>query len=66
VNGAYYEDKNNSLKIPVRQTAIGFGLGASLQTSAGLLQIVYALGKTAGEPILIKNGKFHLGINSYF
>lgn len=66
VNGAYYEDKNNSLKVPVRQTAIGFGIGASLQTSAGLLQIVYALGKTAGEPILIKNGKFHLGINSYF
>lgn len=66
INGAYYEDKNSSRTTPLYQKAFGFGIGASLQTSAGLLQLNYALGKQLGEPIIIKNGKFHIGISNYF
>jgi len=44
---------------------LGFGLGISLGTKVGLLNIFYALGKQMKNPILMRNAKIHIGISSY-
>ncbi|MEZ4977894.1 MAG: POTRA domain-containing protein [Chitinophagales bacterium] len=45
---------------------IGFGLGLSLETKAGLFSLNYALGKNLDNKIQIRNGKIHFGFISIF
>lgn len=44
----------------------GFGAGMTFETRAGLFSLAYALGKTGGVPIDIRNGKIHFGYLNYF
>lgn len=44
----------------------GFGLGASLETKAGVILLDYALGVAEEQPLNIRNGKIHLGFKSVF
>lgn len=64
-NGAYYEDhttgKNASFDTPW-----GFGVGGNIETRAGILSILYALGKEKQNNFDLRAGKIHFGISSYF
>jgi outer membrane protein assembly factor BamA len=44
----------------------GFGGGFSLSTRAGLLEIIYALGKSSGQSIGLDHSKIHVGYSSRF
>jgi outer membrane protein assembly factor BamA len=44
----------------------GFGGGFSLSTRAGMLEIIYALGKSAGQPFGLDHSKIHIGYSSRF
>ncbi|MBR9998180.1 MAG: BamA/TamA family outer membrane protein [Cyclobacteriaceae bacterium] len=44
----------------------GFGGGFSISTRAGLLQIVYALGKSSEQPLGLNHSKIHIGYSSRF
>jgi outer membrane translocation and assembly module TamA len=65
-NGAYYEDNSFGRTSKLTDTPFGFGVGGNIETSAGILSIMYALGKQKGNPIDIRNGKVHFGLSSYF
>ncbi len=65
-NGAYYEDKSFGKKNNTYDTPWGFGLGANLETRAGILSIIYALGKEKGNNFDLRTGKIHFGLSSYF
>lgn len=45
---------------------LGLGGGISLQTGRGTLQIAYALGKSASQPLSITLSKFHFGYVAKF
>jgi outer membrane protein assembly factor BamA len=63
-NGAWWEQRSlNGFKT---DTPFGFGGGLNFETGAGIFSIYYALGKQFNNPILLKNGKVHFGITSYF
>ena len=64
-NGAYYED-NSYGKVKSSDTPWGFGIGANLETRAGILSIIYALGKEKNNKFDLRIGKIHFGISSYF
>lgn len=63
-DGAYWE--NMSLDISVSDTPIGFGLGTSFETKAGIFSLSYALGKQFDTPIQLNAGKVHFGFTSLF
>lgn len=65
-NGAYYEDKSFGKKNNTYDTPWGFGLGANIETRAGILSIIYALGKEKGNNFDLRSGKVHFGLRSYF
>lgn len=65
-NGAYYEDKSYGRPNQVFDFPWGFGAGGNLETGAGILTLVYALGKEKSNNFDIRTGKFHFGISSYF
>lgn len=44
----------------------GFGVGAAIETKAGVFGITYALGKQAGSNLSFANAKIHLGYVNYF
>lgn len=58
----------NQTKIggPYKSSAIGMGLGASWKTAAGVLNLVWAVGKSESQPINLQNSKFHIGISNGF
>jgi hemolysin activation/secretion protein len=62
-DGAYVENIN--LANPVNYP-IGFGIGASIETKAGIFKIDYAMGKFGNEPITISNAKVHFGYLNTF
>jgi outer membrane protein assembly factor BamA len=64
-NGAYYED-HTAGKQAVYDTPWGFGIGANIETRAGILSILYALGKEKQNNFELRAGKIHFGISSYF
>ncbi|MES2617874.1 MAG: hypothetical protein V4613_08345 [Bacteroidota bacterium] len=64
-NGAYYEDHTTG-RDPVYDTPWGFGIGANIETKAGILTILYALGKEKQNNFDLRAGKVHFGISSYF
>jgi hypothetical protein len=65
-NGAYYEDKSYGRTSKITDYPWGFGVGGNFETSAGLLSIVYALGKEKNNKFDLRTGKIHFGISSYF
>lgn len=65
-NGAYYEDNSYGRTSKITDTPWGFGIGANLQTGAGILSIMYALGKEKGNAFDLRTGKVHFGLSSYF
>lgn len=44
----------------------GFGISSGLQTKAGVLQIVWALGRSRNQSFGLNNSKFHFGISNSF
>lgn len=62
-NMAWYEDRSSTL---ITDLPIGFGSGVSFETKAGILSITYALGQQFNNPILLRDGKIHIGIVSLF
>lgn len=50
----------------VTDTPLGFGLGTSFETKAGLFSLTYALGQQFENPILLRGGKVHFGFTSLF
>lgn len=65
-NGAYYEDRSFGRQVMVSDKPWGFGAGANIETGAGILSIMYALGKQKNNPFDLRTGKVHIGISSYF
>lgn len=64
-NGAYYEDHTAGKKV-VYDKPWGFGVGGNIETRAGILSILYALGKEKQNNFDLRAGKIHFGISSYF
>ncbi len=44
----------------------GFGIVSGIKTGAGILQIIWAVGKTGQLPFALNNSKFHFGISNTF
>ncbi|MDX9751779.1 MAG: hypothetical protein RBT71_11905 [Flavobacteriales bacterium] len=51
---------------PVTDSPLGFGVGTTLETKAGLFSITYALGRQFSNPIVLRGGKVHFGFVSLF
>jgi translocation and assembly module TamA len=49
-----------------RDHPFGFGGGFTLSTRAGLLHIIYALGKSSGQPLGLNYSKIHIGYSNRF
>ncbi|MBL0128115.1 MAG: BamA/TamA family outer membrane protein [Flavobacteriales bacterium] len=47
-------------------TPLGFGVGTTFETKAGLFGLTYALGRQFDNPILLRGGKIHFGFTSLF
>ena len=60
----YYE--NYSINNRTTDRPIGFGVGFSLDTKAGIFTINYALGRQFDNPIAFKSAKIHFGITARF
>ena len=45
---------------------LGFGVGFTFETKAGVFGLSYALGRQQNNPIQFKNGKVHFGYVNYF
>ena len=44
----------------------GFGVGAAIETKAGIFGITYAMGTQEGNPITFNSAKIHFGYINYF
>jgi outer membrane protein assembly factor BamA len=62
-NAAWYEDRSATF---LTDTPAGIGTGVSFETKAGILSISYALGRQFNNPVLLRDGKIHIGIVSLF
>lgn len=51
---------------PALDHPLGFGFSAALKTKAGILNIVWALGRSKSQPFSLNNSKFHFSISSDF
>ncbi len=47
-------------------TPLGFGVGTTFETKAGLFSLTYALGQQVNAPIELRSGKVHFGFISLF
>jgi outer membrane translocation and assembly module TamA len=66
-NGAYYENKQVELgNKTISDFPWGFGVGGQIETGAGILSIMYALGKEKNNPFDLRTGKIHFGISNFF
>lgn len=65
INGAYTE--NHFKDSPTKFSDFPFGFGASVQIKTGrsLLQMSYALGNSANQPLAFKTAKVHFGLINY-
>lgn len=66
MNGAYYQDASIVRATPYQDTPIGMGIGANLETGAGILTLAYAIGREANNPIQFQAGKVHFGLTGLF
>jgi len=62
-DGAYVHNGNNP---EPENYPIGFGMGASIETKAGIFKIDYAMGKFENEPVSFNNAKVHFGYLNTF
>ncbi len=60
---AYYE---NHIGDFVHDTPMGFGIGTSFNTKAGIFTVSYALSKQFDNPVLFNNARVHIGYISVF
>jgi len=61
-DAAYLEDNvRNRITRPT-----GFGLGMNYGTKAGIISIIYAMGRTADIPLQPARGKIHIGLVNQF
>lgn len=63
-NGAYYQ--YDRLMEFDEQFVYGFGIGTQLQTTAGNISLVYALGKHPDQSIHLQDAKIHVGYVTRF
>lgn len=63
IDGAYIQNKN--LSTP-DSFPLGFGLGFSIETGAGIFKLDYAMGKFENEPISFLDAKVHFGYFNTF
>ena len=47
-------------------TPLGFGVGTTFETKAGLFSLTYALGQQFDNPVQLRGGKVHFGFISLF
>jgi hypothetical protein len=45
---------------------MGIGAGISISTGAGLLNIIYAVGKSSDQPFNVRYSKIHIGYTGRF
>ncbi len=64
IDGAYYESKEKDKFLADRP--VGFGVGMSFETNAGIFSISYAIGKQFNNPILFRAAKVHFGFVNFF
>lgn len=64
VEQAYWEDTTQDTR--VNDNPLGFGVGATFETKAGLFNLTYALARQFGNPIEVRDGKVHFGFTSLF
>jgi outer membrane translocation and assembly module TamA len=62
-NLAYIEDKTQE---EYKDLPYGFGLGLTLETNSGMLNLAYALGSQQRNPIQFSQAKIHFGVVSFF
>lgn len=62
-DGAYVQNINNPNTVSY---LMGIGIGASIETKAGIFKIDYAMGKFENEPISFSNAKVHFGYLNTF
>ncbi|MFT3886404.1 MAG: BamA/TamA family outer membrane protein [Flavobacteriales bacterium] len=58
--------ENRSTVPLVTDAPLGFGVGTSFETKAGIFALSYALGKQFNNPIELRGGKVHFGFTSLF
>lgn len=64
-NFAWY--RNQSISVTAGSDFLqGLGITSAIKTGAGILQIVWALGKTGKQSYVLNNSKFHFGISNSF
>jgi outer membrane protein assembly factor BamA len=64
VDMGWWEDQ--SKEEPISDDPVGFGIGASFETKAGIFGITYALGQQFSNPIDLREGKIHFGFSTLF
>lgn len=64
VDQMWWEDRSQA--IPATDTPLGFGVGTSFETKAGIFALTYALGRQFDNPIELRGGKIHFGFTSLF
>lgn len=64
VDQGWWEDRHRSE--PLGDNPLGFGLGTSFETKAGIFGLTYALARQFGEPVVLRSGKVHFGFTSLF
>lgn len=62
-DGAYVQNINNPNTVSY---LMGIGIGASIETKAGIFKIDYAMGKFENEPISFSSAKVHFGYLNTF
>lgn len=64
VDQGWWEDQSRTPLLT--DTPLGFGVGTSFETKAGIFSLSYALGKQFNNPVELRNGKVHFGFTSLF
>ena len=64
VDQAWWEDLSGAE--PLRDDPIGFGVGTSFETKAGIFSLTYALASQFNVPVELRSGKIHFGFTSLF
>ena len=64
VDNMWWEDQSRASLLT--DTPLGFGVGTSFETKAGIFGLTYALGQQFNNPIELRSGKVHFGFTSLF
>lgn len=64
VDQAWWESRTQDSFLT--DTPLGFGVGTTFETKAGLFSLTYALGQQFSAPVQLRGGKVHFGFISLF